>query len=71
MKKKKILDAELWGLSITLGVVLKEMTFRNLYKVVIFSDFQMAIKKLQGLLFGRSQALKVQILNDSKQRKSK
>ncbi len=45
-KNKEVLDAELWGVSEALGVALRETALRKPYKVIVFSDSQMAIRKL-------------------------
>ena len=65
-KNKEVLDPELWSLSEALSVALKETALRNSYKVTVFSDSQTAIRKLQGLITGRGQALKAQIVKRTK-----
>ena len=65
-KNKKVLDVELWGLSEALGIALKETALRNPYKVIVFSDSQTAIKKLQESISGTGQALRAQLVKRAK-----
>lgn len=54
-----------------LRVVLRKTTLRKTYKVKVFSDSEIAIRKIQGLKTRVNQVLKAQIVKKVKQYQSK
>lgn len=66
-KNKDIRDAELWVIFKALGIALKKTAFKKTYKVIVFSDSQMVLRKIQVVKFGVGQVLKVQIVKKAKE----
>lgn len=65
-KNNNVLNAELWEIFKALGIALRETASRKAYKITVFSNSQMAIRKIQIAKTGVGQALKAQIVEKAK-----
>lgn len=70
-KNKNVFNAKLQGIFEALGVALKKTITKKPYKVTVFFDFQMAIRKIQESKTRVGQTLKAQIVKKAKQLQSR
>lgn len=66
-----MLDVELQSISRVLRVALRKTIIKKLYKITVFLNFQMAIKKIQRFKIRADWVLKAQIIKKAKKFQSK